>query len=280
MPSLDNYLGQYFSNAPDTTRPRCETMTDHNTIDSTPPLSRIPQENIPGQTQRKNESLSLRISDEERVGSAIYEASKKKKTGSIYSLEIELPPEGTLGLGVKALKNNMLVISMLKRINGKRGPGESAGVALGDIVFGVNFRPCRDGVRSLLNVLNSAADSQEQTVSLQCWRCHQLCLQPLPGSKFPRYDDVLVQGYTLYRSKVFSDWERWNFVDIMLRLFIFIYSFLTSVRHMREELECRKNFGVSSTGNPRIRAIHNQVLDLERNILQVIFFIKNRLTHD
>jgi hypothetical protein len=115
---------------------------------------------------------------------------------------------------------------MLKRVNGKCGPGESAGVALGDIVVGVNFRPCRDGVRSLLNVLNSASDSKERTVSLQCWRCHQLCLQPLPGSKFPRYDDVLVQGYTLFRTKVLSDWERWNFVDIMLRLFTLLHLFL------------------------------------------------------
>lgn len=44
---------------------------------------------------------------------------------------------------------------------------------------------------------------------------------------------------------------------------------------MREELE----FRIQSTGNalqvsnsyPKIRAIHNQLLDLERNILQVTF---------
>ena len=52
---------------------------------------------------------------------------------------------------------------------------------------------------------------------MQCWRCHQLCSDSIPGSLFPRCDDILVQGYTLYRSKVFSDWERWNFIEIMLR---------------------------------------------------------------
>jgi hypothetical protein len=48
---------------------------------------------------------------------------------------------------------------------------------------------------------------------------------------------------------------------------------------MSEELECRKNSRVSSSGNPQIRAIHNQVLDLERNILQVCNLIQNPLSY-
>jgi hypothetical protein len=181
------------------------------------PLSRLPVENIPGNSQKKSESLTLRVSDEVRVAAAMYDASKKRKTGSVFSLEIKLSLTGTLGLGVKALKNNMLVISMLKRVNGHLGSGEAAGVRLGDIVVGVNFKSCRDGVRTLLTVLNTACDKKEEYVSLQCWRCHQLCSDPIPGSLFSRCDDVLVQGYNLFRTKVFSDWERWNFVEIMLR---------------------------------------------------------------
>lgn len=180
-------------------------------------MSRLPDDKKPGSLPKKSESLTLRVSDETRVASAIYEASKKRKTGSIYSLSIQLSSNGTLGLGVKALKNNILVISMLKRVNGILGPGEAAGVRLGDIVVGVNFKPCRDGVRSLLSALNHAADNNETIVQLQCWRCHQLCSDSIPGSLFPRCDDILVQGYTLYRTKVFSDWERWNFIEIMLR---------------------------------------------------------------
>jgi hypothetical protein len=193
-------------------RQRSETSAD------LAPLSRLPMENVPGNTTtKKSESLTLRVSDEVRVAAAMYDASKKRKTGSVFSLEIKLSSNGTLGLGVKALKNNMLVISMLKRLNGQLGSGEAAGARLGDIVVGVNFKSCRDGVRTLLTVLNTAADCKEEYVSLQCWRCHQLCSDPIPGSLFSRCDDVLVQGYNLFRTKVFSDWERWNFVEIMLR---------------------------------------------------------------
>jgi hypothetical protein len=40
---------------------------------------------------------------------------------------------------------------------------------------------------------------------------------------------------------------------------------------MREELDFRKKTdSISKVGYPQIRAIHNQVLDLERNILQVL----------
>lgn len=79
----------------------------------------------------KTESLTLRSSDEHRVAAAINEASKMKKTGSLFSIIIELSSVGTLGLGVKVLKNNVLAVSMLKRVNGALGPGEMAGARLG-----------------------------------------------------------------------------------------------------------------------------------------------------
>ena len=50
-----------------------------------------------------------------------------------------------------------------------------------------------------------------------CMYSHQLCSDSIPGHLFPRADDVLVQAYSLVRTKVFNDWERWNFVEIILR---------------------------------------------------------------
>jgi hypothetical protein len=177
-------------------------------------------------SQLKSASLTLQLADETRVASAMYEASKKKKTGSIYHLKIDLSSTGTLGLGVKALKNNVLAVSMLKRSYGVLGAGEQAGVRLGDIIVGVNFLPCREAAKTLLSVLQetTSSDSSSKTtgastrmmISLQCWRCHQLCSDAVPGQCFPRCDDVLVQGFALYRSYVLSDWERWNFVEIIL----------------------------------------------------------------
>lgn len=104
------------------------------------PLSRQEDEGIsdPEKTPPdQTESLTLRVSDETRVAGAMFEASKRRKTGSIFSLTVDLSANGTLGLGVKVLKNTTLAISMLKRLNGVEGPGESAGVRLGR----ANFHP-------------------------------------------------------------------------------------------------------------------------------------------
>ena len=198
---------------------------------------------------------------------------------------------------MKILKNNLLVISMLKRHNRVLGPGETAGLRLGDIIFGANFRPCVEGVRSLLHAvkysLRQAKGENEEgkgkekgekeekedkeatagavksitafepilrpVITLQCWRCHQLCSDSIPGRLFPRADDVFVQGYALFRSRVLSEWERWNFNEILL-------NFLRKELKIRLEDEVKM---VSTLGsNPRIRVIHNEVLDLERNILR------------
>ena len=39
---------------------------------------------------------------------------------------------------------------------------------------------------------------------------------PAPGLCRSRMDDVVVKSFQLYRDGIFSDWERWNFVDILL----------------------------------------------------------------
>ena len=65
------------------------------------------------------ESLTIRAEDESRIVSAMSDASKKKTSGSFYSVAIQLLPSGKMGIGVKDLANDILAISMLKRPNGK-----------------------------------------------------------------------------------------------------------------------------------------------------------------
>lgn len=144
--------------------------------------------------------------------------------GAIFSVRIDISKTKTLGIGVKDLPNNLLTVSMLKRSGGELGAAESAGIRLGDIVFGINFIPLRDGSKTLLKILKQEEENKKTILHVQCWRCHQLCSDPMPGSTFPSADDALVQGHSLYRTKVFSDWERWNFIEIMLGyVILYIY---------------------------------------------------------
>lgn len=167
-------------------------------------------------SKRKTESLTIRVEDEVRIGAALANAAKKQMTGSIFSIKIDIYKSGTLGIGVKDLPDNMLGVSMLKRANGQPGAGELAGIRLGDVIFGINFIPTREGSQTLLQVIKQETAKGKKTLHIQCWRCHQLCLDLAPGSLFPRADDVIVQAHELYRTKVFSDWERWNFIEILL----------------------------------------------------------------
>jgi hypothetical protein len=99
------------------------------------------------------------------------------------------------------------------------GSGEIAGLRLGDMIFGINFIATREGSRTLLQILKRERERNKKSVYLQCWRCHQLCHEsPPPGMQCPKANDSIVQAYFLYKTKVFSDWERWNFIEILLRL--------------------------------------------------------------
>ena len=166
--------------------------------------------------RKKSESLTVRPEDEIRVSASLVEAAKKHATGGIFSVKIDMRKTGTLGIGVKDLPDKLLVVSMLKRTNSQPGAGESAGIRLGDVIFGINFVPTREGSQTLLQVMKLEASKGKKTLHIQCWRCHQLCIDPLPGSLFPRADDVIVQAHELFRTKVLSDWERWNFIEILL----------------------------------------------------------------
>ena len=167
----------------------------------------------------KNESLTIRMEDEQRIVAAMTNAANKQTTGSVFSVKVDIGVSGTLGIGVKDLSGNLLAVSMLKRSNGELGAGEAAGLRLGDIIFGINFTPAREGSRTLLKVLKKENQRRRKSVYLQCWRCHQLCSDNIPGALFPKANDVIVQAHFLFRTKVFSDWERWNFIEILSRYF-------------------------------------------------------------
>lgn len=87
---------------------------------------------------------------------------------------------------------------------------------MGDVIFGINFLPVREGSKTLINVIKGDAEKKKKFLHIQGWRCHQLCSDEIPGYVFPRADEMMVQSYALFKSKVFSEWERWNFVEILL----------------------------------------------------------------
>ena len=117
---------------------------------------------------------------------------------------------------MKDLSQQVLAVSLLKRENDQLGPGEKAGVRLGDIIFGINFIPTRHLSKTLIKVIKREQSRGRKYMYLQGWRCHQLCSDPIPGKQFPKADDVIVQAYSLVKSGCFSDWERWNFIEILL----------------------------------------------------------------
>jgi len=162
------------------------------------------------------ENLAIKKADEIRIVASLYNAARKQTTGSIYSVIVDISETGTLSIGVKDLKENVLAVSMLKRLDTRPGPGEAAGIRLGDIIFGINFIPTRNGSQTLIEVLKSEVKRGKKHIHIQGWRCMQLCSDEISGFRFTRADEVIVQAYALFRSKVFSNWERWNFIEILL----------------------------------------------------------------
>jgi hypothetical protein len=229
------------------------------TQDNEDPLS--PAADFTSNSSVTTESLVIKLADEVRIVAAMANAAKRQTTGSLFNVKVELSKSGALGIGVKDLSGNLLAVSMLKRTNGHLGAGESAGVRLGDIIFGVNFAPTREGSRTMQQVLLRENYKNKKSIHLQCWRCHQLCADPPPGSLFPKEDDVIVQAHNLYRTKVFSDWERWNFIDVLLR-------------HMLEDMKLRSSINAKMKANMNsaadtMRAARTlRALDLERSISQ------------
>jgi hypothetical protein len=152
----------------------------------------------------RRENLTIRKEDEARVVASMHNAARKQTSGSIYSVVVDISRTGTLGIGVKDLTDQVLAVSMLKRENGIPGAGELAGIRLGDVIFGINFVPAREGSKTLIGVIKKEVGRIQgcSHVHIQGWRCAQLCSDPLLGYHFPRADDVIVQAYALVASKV------------------------------------------------------------------------------
>lgn len=94
---------------------------------------------------QKQQNLTIRQTDEIRIVSAVAHAATQNQghntLGSIFSVKVDLSltPTHTLCIGVKDLPHNLLCVSMLKRVDANKGPGELAGIKLGDIIFGGSF---------------------------------------------------------------------------------------------------------------------------------------------
>jgi hypothetical protein len=167
--------------------------------------------------ENKIHQFVIKADGGERIKNAIIKAVKKQATISLYSLKVDMSKTTNLGIGIKDISENLLVVSMLKRENGFNGPAEEAGIRLGDIIFGMDFVPLREGSKTLIKVLSKIASSNNaNVVHIQGWRCHQLCSDSIPGYLFPRADDMIVQAYALFLNQVFDDVERWNFIEILL----------------------------------------------------------------
>lgn len=207
----------------------CEPSPPAVSIESKQEASEIPI--------KKKANLTIRPEEETRVVLALQKAAKKQATGSLFSVVVDISKNGTLDIGVKDLPENLLVVSLLKRGNGVPGAAEEAGkhhrysndessdrilhsllpgIRLGDVIFGINFIPTREGSKTLITVIKLETEKKKRFLHIQAWRCHQLCSDDIPGYLFPRADDMFVRGYDLYQNKVFSDWERWNFIEIIL----------------------------------------------------------------
>ena len=216
----------------------------------------------------KVESLSIRAEDETRILAAIGTAIKKQSSGIVFSIKVDISKTGSLGIGVKDLGDkSVLAVSMLKRNNGMPGGGELAGIRLGDVVFGVNFNPTRDGSKTLLNIIKREAAKGKKAIHVQCWRSHQLCSDQAQGHLFPRANDVFLQAHSLLKTKVFSDWERWNFIEILLGHMV--EDLKMRAEQQMEKIEMQVNsLNIDKSKDKRKRAKQMEILDLERNILQ------------
>lgn len=182
-----------------------------------PPPPPAPVPDIETPTISKKANLMIRLEDEIRIVASIHDAAKRLTTGSIYSVLVDISKTGTLDIGVKDLNENVLAVSLLKRENNKPGAGEAAGIRLGDVIFGVNFIPTREGSKTLISIIRMETEKRKKFIHIQAWRCHQLCSDDIPGYQFPRANDMFIHSYSLFRTKVFNEWERWNFVEILLR---------------------------------------------------------------
>jgi len=170
----------------------------------------------------KSHSLRLCAAEEARIIKAVFDASRGREVGNVFSVCIPVNDKENqgLGVGVKVISGRMLAISVLLRPGGTPGAAENAGLQLGDLVFGANFKACRDGPETLTDELISSRNGSG-VLHLQCLRCASLCSVPCPGTSLSVANSVVAKAYTLTRStkgsSIFSEEEMWNFIDVIVK---------------------------------------------------------------
>lgn len=245
--------------------------TVSNDIDD--PLKKLMEDALEAAAKQQEDVLpdvlALTAADEYKIITAITDAAKKITTGTIMSIHIDFSPTGSLRLGVKDLHGGILVVSVLKRTEGKPGPAESSGICLGDIIVGVNFQLCRDGSKSLSEIMKRLQQRGETSISMQIWRPHKLNASVSNAEFFPKVDDMFIQAHTMFRTKILTNWERSNFLENLLR-----YMEKESALAKKINVLKQQESSVSDQHQQLIklmkqrRAFDNDILDLERNIFQ------------
>ena len=86
-------------------------------------------------------------------------------------------------------------------------------------------------------------------------------------------DLVVPKAFQLFRDGIFSDWERWNFVDILLNHMLLDLKERQRIRDRNGPVLTRYELGMVEKVGTQISSLHQearsqlQVVDLERNIL-------------
>jgi hypothetical protein len=221
-----------------------------------------------------NNSLTLCASEEARVIQKMNDAGKGKAI--VFNLSVQLrlneaPKDDDdsdnksggshetgvgLGIGVRLILDKILIVSMLYRHGHEKGVGETAGLRLGDVIFGANFQACRD-TKSVYTEMLAASETKSRNLTLQCWRCLDLCADELPSHNciISSANSSVIKAYDLLRnvkgSAVFSRTEMWNFVQIILI-------------HLQNYTACLDMEGIDGKSTREVVA---ELVDMERNLL-------------
>lgn len=222
----------------------------------------------PSSTKNKKLNLSIRSDDETRIVNSLNSAAKKITSGSIFSIVVNISINNTLDIGVKDLQNDLVTVYRLKRTYDLPGAGESAGIRLGDIIFGINFIPLRNGSKTLMEILTNEIKKKKKFIHIQAWRCHQLCSDPIPGYQFYKLNDMFLQSYSLYKNKILNNNSRWNLIQILLDHMVYELDYIINKNNnlkLTNDNNIKNNYENNNISLP-IKNIH--IFDLEKNIFQ------------
>eukprot|EP01041_Mallomonas_annulata_P006963 gene6963-14140_t len=155
------------------------------------------------------ENIHIRNSDEIIILNCLLEASKRKTTGQLYSVCVDINSNGSIGLGVKFIQENILIIRMLQKYAGKDGPALLAGIQLGDIILGINFHNCLEIDAGPSDTLRRLFLEGHKYVHIQLWRCTSYCTKKIPQTSTMNIQDsfldtMIIHSNLLYRNKIIN----------------------------------------------------------------------------